>query len=212
MLDQKDIANKISEGLVGLNIKAEQETVNRLVTLIDLLASWNQKLNLTAIKAPQEMVVLHILDSAALSPLLPSNISTVADVGTGAGFPGLVLATLNPKLKFTLIDSIAKKLSIVRMAALKMGLENVEIVNKRVEEIKDQKFDLVVSRAFAPLGRMCNWCLPILKEQGLMIAMKANLTEQEYKDVPHSVKIEEIVDLFVPMLDAKRQAVFIRHS
>ena len=91
-------------------------------------------------------------------------------------------------------------------------LENVEIVNKRVEEIKDQKFDLVVSRAFAPLGRMCNWCLPILKEQGLMIAMKANLTEQEYKDVPHSVKIEEIVDLFVPMLDAKRQAVFIRHS
>lgn len=212
MLDQKDIANKISEGLVGLNIKADQETVNRLVTLIDLLASWNQKLNLTAIKDPNEMVVLHILDSAALSPLLPATISTVADVGTGAGFPGLVLATLNPNLKFTLIDSIAKKLSFVRMAALKMGLENVEIVNKRVEEIKDQKFDLVVSRAFAPLGRMCNWCLPILKEQGLMIAMKANLTEQEYKDVPHSVKIEEIVDLFVPMLDAKRQAVFIRHS
>ena len=90
--------------------------------------------------------------------------------------------------------------------------EKVSRIGQRIREIKDQKFDLVVSRAFAPLGRMCNWCLPILKEQGLMIAMKANLTEQEYKDVPHSVKIEEIVDLFVPMLDAKRQAVFIRHS
>ena len=196
------------------SIAVTDEQLDKLTTLIEMLNTWNSALNLTAIKDVNQMVVLHILDSAVVSPVVNSvgEIKSVADVGTGAGFPGLVLAILNPNLNFTLIDSVGKKLSFVRQVVTKLKLDNVELINKRCEEIDHEPFDVIVSRAFAPIERMVSLCLPLLKEQGRFVAMKANLEENEIKDIPGTVTIERIEELKVPTLEAKRQAVILKHA
>ena len=113
-----------------------EEQLDKLATLVCLLSQWNNALNLTAIRDPKQMVVKHILDSAVVSPLIQNKGNNIADVGTGAGFPGLVLAILNPQIHFTLIDSIAKKLSFVRTAMVALKLQKVSIINDLVENIK----------------------------------------------------------------------------
>lgn len=210
-----DICRSQIQELFGkTSIAVTDEQLDQLTTLIEMLNTWNGALNLTAIKDVDQMVVLHVLDSAVVAPVVNSvgEIKTVADVGTGAGFPGLVLAILNPQLNFTLIDSVGKKLSFVRQVVTKLKLNNVELINKRCEEIDHEPFDVIVSRAFAPIERMVSWCLPLLKDQGRFVAMKANLEENEIKDIPGTVTIERIEELKVPTLDAKRQAVVLKHA
>lgn len=194
------------------SISCSQEQADALGMLIDLLHKWNQKLNLTAISDKDEMVIMHIFDCASASPYLGDAVN-IADVGTGAGFPGLVLAILNRGKSFTLIDSVAKKLSFVMTAKTALKLDNVTIINKRCENIKPKDpFDLIISRAFAPLERMASWCLPLLSEDGTLLAMKANLEEAEIKAVPEGVKITAIKEVKVPLLEAKRQLVFLKRS
>ena len=188
-----------------------EEQLDKLATLVCLLSQWNNALNLTAIRDPKQMVVKHILDSAVVSPLIQNKGNNIADVGTGAGFPGLVLAILNPQIHFTLIDSIAKKLSFVRTAMVSLKLQNVTIINDRCENIKpENKFDCILSRAFAPLDKIVNWCKDLIKNDGVFVAMKSHLEEKEINDVPSTVKIEEIIPLQVPTLDAVRNAVILK--
>lgn len=196
------------------SICPSKEQLEQLTSLVDMLNTWNGALNLTAITQVNQMILLHILDSAVLSPVLsqvePN--ANIADVGTGAGFPGLVLAILNPDKQFTLIDSVGKKLSFVRQVVAKLSLKNVSLINKRCEEITDQSFDIIVSRAFAPLARMVGWCLPLLSQKGHFVAMKAQLEQDELEQVPSSVQIVCIEDLHVPTLDATRKAVILKHA
>ncbi len=183
--------------------------IEHFAVLIEMLEQWNRRLNLTAVRDPRQMALLHILDSAVISPLLPPAVD-IADVGTGAGFPGLVLAELNPDKNFTLIDSIAKKLSFVAAAANELKLANVRIVQARVEQLAaGDGFDVIVSRAFAPLGRMVDWCLPLLRPTGRFIAMKSHLSAEELEAVPDTVRLERVVTLSVPELGALRQAVIL---
>lgn len=196
-------------------ISASAQQIEQLTTIVDMLNTWNGALNLTAIKDPHDMVVLHIVDSAVLVPVLNEvvaahNVTKVADVGTGAGFPGVVLAIMRPDLHFTLIDSVGKKLSFVRQVVARLKLTNVDMLNKRCEEIKDRSFDCIVSRAFAPIDRMVNWCLPILNPEGRFVAMKANLEQTEIQAIPETVTIESTVPLVVPSLDATRCAVILK--
>ena len=182
-----------------------------MATLVVLLEKWNKALNLTAIREPMQMVLLHILDSAVVSPLIKDRGDNIADVGTGAGFPGLVLAILNPDKHFTLIDSIAKKLSFVRTAMVSLNLNNISIINDRCENIKlDKKFDCILSRAFAPLCKIIEWCKDLISDEGVFLAMKANLEHDELDQIDKNTTIEEIIELKVPSLDAKRQAVVMR--
>lgn len=193
-------------------INVTEEQLQSFVKLIELLSFWNKSLNLTAIKDKKEMALLHIMDSAVVSPLL-GDARVIADVGTGAGFPGLVLSILNPDKEFTLVDSIAKKLAFVTTAATQLNLANVKIVQARVEQLESEEgFEVIVSRAFAPLQRMVNWCLPLLKPEGRFIAMKAHLTEEELSAVPATVRIDKIESLQVPSLDALRQAVILART
>ncbi len=190
-------------------LKADSAQLEKLATLLILLKSWNKAVNLTAITDEKDMAVLHVMDSAVAVPLLGAA-QVIADVGTGAGFPGLVLATLCPDKHFTLIDSVGKKLSFVRTAAVQLGLANVTIVHSRVENFQpDPLFEVVVSRAFAPLDRMCAWCLPLIVPQGHLIALKAHLQDEELHVLPPTVKIDKIETLQVPALDAMRQAVVL---
>lgn len=210
----EDCRAHIKELFLQTSIAVTDGQLDKLTTVIEMLNTWNAALNLTAIKDVNQMVVLHILDSAVVSPVINQieSVKNVADVGTGAGFPGVVLAILNPHLHFTLIDSVGKKLSFVRQVVTKLKLDNVELINKRCEEIDHEPFDVIVSRAFAPIERMVGWCLPLLKDSGRFVAMKANLDDNEIKDIPLTVTIESIKDLQVPTLDAKRQAVILKHS
>ena len=204
------------ERLTGLfaqtSLEISEAQIEQLTILLEMLNTWNAALNLTAIKDVDQMAILHILDSAAVCPVVRSveGVKSVADVGTGAGFPGLVLAIMNPDLNFTLIDSVGKKLSFVRQVVTRLKLANVELINKRCEEIEHEPFDVIVSRAFAPIERMVGWCLPLLKDDGRFVAMKANLDDNEIQDIPLTVTIERIEDLKVPTLDAKRQAVILK--
>lgn len=207
-IDRCEFENKLQQLLAQADIACSDEQIEKLVILLELLCKWNTSLNLTAIRDPKQMLILHIMDSAVISPLICGK--NIADVGTGPGFPGLVLAILNPEKHFTLIDSIAKKLSFVRTAMVSLQLKNITIINERCENIQcDEKFDCIVSRAFAPLARFVEWCLPLIDEKGIFIAMKANLEEKELKDVPDSVKIDKIISLHVPELQATRQAVMM---
>ena len=209
--DKELILLKIKKLMSEAKIDASEDQLEKLATLVILLCKWNNALNLTAIRDPNDMVVLHILDSAVLSPLIKYKGNNIADVGTGAGFPGLVLAILNPETKFTLIDSIAKKLSFVRTAMVSLNLKNVQIINDRCENIEiENKFDCIVSRAFAPLCKIVEWCKNLISDNGIFIAMKANLDEKEISEIPSNAQLVENIELHVPTLDAKRQAVIIK--
>ena len=153
-VNQTEILGQIRKLMSKTDIEYTDEQLEKLASLVVLLCKWNNALNLTAIREPDKIVVLHILDSAVISPLIKDK-NNIADVGTGAGFPGLVLAILNPDKKFTLIDSIAKKLSFVRTAMTSLGLKNVTIINDRCENIvPEEKFECILSRAFAPLCKI----------------------------------------------------------
>ena len=209
--DKELILLKIKKLMSEAKIDASEDQLEKLATLVILLCKWNNALNLTAIRDPNDMVVLHILDSAVLSPLIKDKGNNIADVGTGAGFPGLVLAILNPETKFTLIDSIAKKLSFVRTAMVSLNLKNVQIINDRCENIEiENKFDCIVSRAFAPLCKIVEWCKNLISDNGIFIAMKANLDEKEISEIHSNAQLVENIELHVPTLDAKRQAVIIK--
>ena len=209
--DKELILLKIKKLMSEAKIDASEDQLEKLATLVILLCKWNNALNLTAIRDPNDMVVLHILESAVLSPLIKDKGNNIADVGTGAGFPGLVLAILNPETKFTLIDSIAKKLSFVRTAMVSLNLKNVQIINDRCENIEiENKFDCIVSRAFAPLCKIVEWCKNLISDNGIFIAMKANLDEKEISEIPSNAQLVENIELHVPTLDAKRQAVIIK--
>ncbi|MGN0916561.1 MAG: 16S rRNA (guanine(527)-N(7))-methyltransferase RsmG [Succinivibrio sp.] len=210
-VDSSLIYQKISDLLKETEIKYDDEKIQKMTDLVVMLCKWNKAYNLTAIDDPMKMVVLHILDSAVISPLIQDVGNNLADVGTGAGFPGLVLAILNPDKKFTLIDSIAKKLSFVKFASTSLNLKNVEIIHSRCEDISlENKFECILSRAFAPLEKIVNWCGDLISREGIFIAMKANLDQKEINDLPAHAKIIKKVDLKVPGLDAVRQAVFIK--
>ena len=211
LVDYSKINKQISVLIKKTEVIASEEQIDKLANLVILLCKWNKALNLTAIREPEKMVVLHILDSAVISPLIQSKGNNIADVGTGAGFPGLVLAILNPEINFTLIDSVAKKLSFVRTAMTTLKLDNVSIINDRCENIiLENKFDCILSRAFAPLCKIVEWCGSLIADNGVFICMKANLEENEIKEVPENAVIEKIIDLSIPSLDATRKAVIMK--
>lgn len=197
-------------GRASLSVTPSEEQLEKMTKLVGLLLRWNSALNLTAIKDPLDVVRLHIVDSACIEPYIKGKF--VADIGTGAGFPGLVLAILHPEMEFTLIDSISKKISFVRTVAATLCLKNVTPVVQRVENFKQQiKFNCITCRAFAQLDKIVTLCRPILKKNGIIVAMKANVSDDEINSVQGSVEMQ-FVDLNVPGIDAKRSAVIIRNA
>jgi 16S rRNA (guanine527-N7)-methyltransferase len=199
-----------------LEVPLSQEDAGRLLALLEELARWNRTYNLTAITDPQAMLTHHLLDSLAVHRHLQSEEGTgvqarVADVGTGAGFPGLPLAMVNPRMRFTLIDSSGKKIRFVAHAAHLLGLANVEALHARVEQLAPEApFSTVVARAFAPLpqllARVARVCGPATR----VLAMKGRPAEEELAAVPSDWRIEALHTLNVPGLEAARTLVILR--
>ncbi|HTV77768.1 MAG TPA: 16S rRNA (guanine(527)-N(7))-methyltransferase RsmG [Steroidobacteraceae bacterium] len=188
-------------GELGVALSGEAASV--LLRLLDELVHWNRAYNLTAITDRAQMLTHHLLDSLSVAPFVHGN--TVADVGTGAGFPGLPLAVLAPQRRFVLMDSNGKKRRFVAHAARTLGLTNVEALQARVEEARPaQPFDTVVARAFAPLPQMLEWIAPLCGARTRVLAMKGRLPQEEMAAVGPSWQITQVVPLRVPGLNEER--------
>ena len=150
----------------------------KLETLIDELARWGRRVNLTAIRDPLEMVSGHILDSLAVRPFIEGH--SVIDVGTGAGFPGLPLAICEPDLEVTLLDSNGKKIAFVQHMIGKLGLQNARAIKARSEDFApDERFDTVVARALAPIPRIIELAGHLLAGHGMLLALKGKYPAEE---------------------------------
>ncbi|MCW8995294.1 MAG: 16S rRNA (guanine(527)-N(7))-methyltransferase RsmG [Psychromonas sp.] len=182
---------------------------NQLVQLVELLDKWNKAYNLTSVRDPQQMLVKHVMDSIVVSPYLQGQ--RLIDVGTGPGLPGLPLAILNPDKQFVLLDSLGKRLRFIRQAVLALGLKNVEFVQSRVEEYQpEEKFDVVLSRAFASLEDMLFWCKHLTNEKGHFLALKGQFPEQEIAQLDKQFKFIESISLHVPNLEGERCLVKVK--
>src|SRR5580704_7647117 len=165
-------------GARQLQVDLDDSTAQALLRLLDELVRWNRAYNLTAITDRAQMLTHHLLDSLSVAPFVQG--STLADVGTGAGFPGLPLALIAPGRRCVLVDSNGKKQRFVAHAARMLGLANVEALHARVEELRPQQpFDTVVARAFAALPQLLEWVMPLCGPATRVVAMKGRLPDGE---------------------------------
>ncbi len=183
----------------------------QLVSLVELLNKWNKAYNLTSVRDPREMLVKHIMDSVVVSSHLDGN--RFIDVGTGPGLPGLPLAILNPDKEFFLLDSLGKRIRFIKQVIHDLGLKNVTPVQSRVEEFQDnQGFDGVISRAFASLDDMLDWCHHLPHSQGKFYALKGVIPDAELAHLKAELALDVIHPLVVPELDGERHLVVIKHA
>lgn len=164
------------------------------------LLEWNEKINLTAIKIPEEIDIKHFLDSLTLLSLIPENTKTLADIGTGAGFPGIPLAIMRPEIQITLIESIGKKCKFLEHIKEILNLENIEIVNARAEDVGKHidyknKFDIVTARAVTKIVDLVSYSVPLLKTKGLLLAQKGIIENIESEESSIKLNGGQIIEI-----------------
>jgi 16S rRNA (guanine527-N7)-methyltransferase len=202
------VINKLSSLLNAANISLTDQQKQQLVGYVELLHKWNKAYNLTSVRDPQQMLVRHILDSVVVEPHLQGE--RFIDVGTGPGLPGIPLAIVRPQSHFTLLDSLGKRVRFLRQVQHELGLTNVTPVQSRVEEFPSEPpFDGVISRAFASLEDMLNWCHHLPSPEGRFYALKGVRPDDEISALPAGFTVEKIQPLQVPELDGERHLVVI---
>lgn len=201
---------KLDRLLAQAEISLTDQQKQQLVDFVQLLDKWNKAYNLTSVRNPDEMLVKHIMDSLVVSPYLEGE--RFIDVGTGPGLPGIPLAIANPNKQFVLLDSLGKRITFIKNVLRELGIQNVTPVLSRVEEYTEQQFDGVLSRAFASLDDMVNWCYHLPNEQGRFYALKGVYDEAEVQAVKKSIELTEVVKLEVPELVGERHLVILNKN
>lgn len=200
------LQSQLGKGLSALGLP--QGAAPRLLAFQAELEKWNFAYNLTAIRDPAEMVTRHLLDSLAVRPLLKGR---VLDVGAGAGLPCIPVAIIAPELRLTGIDSIGKKVRFMRHVQRTLGLDNFEALEGRVEALPvGGGYDTITSRAFASLADFFTLTRHLLAADGIWVAMKGKLGDDELKALPPDVELIETRALSVPGLNEARHAVIAR--
>jgi 16S rRNA (guanine527-N7)-methyltransferase len=199
----------IEDGVQALGLQVDAAVRAKMLAHLELVEKWNRVHNLTSVREPAQMVTLHLLDSLSLLPHL-GNARRVADIGTGAGFPGVPLALARPQLHVALVESSHKKGSFLQQAKAELGIPNVEVVCQRVEQWRPaEPFDAVISRAFAELVDFVAQAGHLVAPGGRMLAMKGIHPYEEIARLPASHRVKEVLELKVPGLDAKRHLVVL---
>ncbi len=195
----------LQQGFDSLGMEYSASQLDQLLDFLALLIKWNKAYNLTAIRQPEEMARLHILDSLSVLPYLQG--SRIADIGTGAGLPGIPLAIFAPEKSFTLVDSNAKKTRFIQQAVLELALNNVTVHHARVEQFEPaQKFSTVIMRAFAEIPKIVQLTRHLLDKNGVLLAMKGQEPVQELQQIELATRV---ISLNVPGVEAERCLVCI---
>ena len=199
----------LKDGINKLQLDLNEKQVDQLLDYLALLNKWNGVYNLTSVRDPMQMVTLHLLDSlAAVSAF--AGVANVLDVGAGGGLPGMVLAISRPDMKVSMIDTVHKKTAFLNQVKAELGLSNVTVYTKKVQELEVKtKFDVITSRAFADLSDFVNWSGHLLAEGGRFIALKGVAPADERERLPAPWKVQKLAALDVPGLDAERHLVYI---
>ncbi|MBI3376068.1 MAG: 16S rRNA (guanine(527)-N(7))-methyltransferase RsmG [Betaproteobacteria bacterium] len=199
-------AAMLARGLADLRIFLPDGAEARLLAYLELLLKWNKTYNLTAIREPGKMVTHHLLDSLAVVPYLAAG--PIADIGSGAGLPGIPLAIAQPERPISLNDSGHKKATFLKQAVTELGLGNVTVVNLRAEDWQPrEKFACVISRAFAELADFLNSSRHLVRRGGQFAAMKGVYPHEELARLPSGFRCDKVVVLDIPLVAAERHLV-----
>lgn len=209
----KELKNKASQ----IDIILEEKQIENFYKYMNLLLEWNEKMNLTAITEPSEVVLKHFIDSLTISNLIEEE-KSIIDVGTGAGFPGIPLSIVNNE-NITLLDSLNKRITFLEEVINSLELKNIKAVHARVEEFAKNKkeremYDIATSRAVAPLNVLLEYLLPLVKVGGKCICMKGSNTE-EIDEAKNALKIlggeiEKIEKITLPESDITRNIIIVK--
>lgn len=185
------------EELKKINITLTNDKLDKLQKYYEILITENQKYNLTAIIKQEDVYLKHFYDSLTLTKIVDLNTQSLCDIGTGAGFPGIVLKIVYPTLKLTLLDSTEKKCKFLQKVIDSLELKDIEVINERAEIFSKEnreKYDIVTSRAVAPLKHLLEYSIPLVKVNGFYIAMKGEITKEAENIEIYYKKLDIIED------------------
>lgn len=199
---------------LGINITEEQ--LNKLNKFYKLLIEWNEKINLTRITEENEVYLKHFYDSLTIKKVIDLNeVDTLCDVGTGAGFPGIVLKIMYPHLKITLVDSLQKRVNYLNSIIKDLELEDIHAIHSRGEDFKE-KFDVVTARAVANIEKLVTYTMHLLNKDGQLVAMKGNieeeLTESVQQKLSKKYQIKQIKKFYLPIEESHRSLVVLKNK
>ncbi len=202
----------LMEGTKVFGVHLDEKTVDAFELYLKELLKWNQKINLTAIRSEKGIVLKHFLDSLSVYPYL-SNISSLLDIGSGAGFPGIPLKMVKPSIGITLIDSVRKKVDFQRHIIRMLGLKGIEVIHGRVQDKEilqcmGERFDMVISRGFSDLRTLLILSFPFLKKGGILLAMKGEVGSEEIRLLSKMeetrYRLQKAMPFFLPFSFLKR--------
>ena len=208
--------NSFLEELKKINIYPSEEQLYKLHKFYRLLIEWNKKINLTRITEEKEVYLKHFYDSLTISKVIDLNKeNTLCDVGTGAGFPGIVLKIMYPNLKITLIDSLQKRVNYLNEIIKELELKDIEAIHIRAEDYKGQ-FDVVTSRAVANIEKLVTYTMHLVKEDGIFIAMKGDIDKELTEEIKNKLQkkyiIKSIDKFYLPIENSKRCLITMKNK
>jgi 16S rRNA (guanine527-N7)-methyltransferase len=220
VIDKIACEEKLRQGLMTMNIQLTDKNIIQLIQYLEEFYKWNKAYNLSSIREPLAMVERHLLDSLALVPLLKKaveesqqqekKLNRIIDVGTGGGLPGIPLAIIFPEITFFLLDSNGKKTRFLFQVKTSLELTNIAIENTRAENYQvEEKFNIVISRAFASLKDMVVTTAHLLGEQGRFWAMKGIYPENELRDCEKHAIVDAFTSLDIPCLEGERHLLIL---
>ena len=206
--------NDFNEELKKLNITLSVYQLDKLEKYYKLLVEWNKKINLTRIIEKEAVYLKHFYDSLTITKVIDlKEVNTLCDVGTGAGFPGIVLKIFYPHLKITLVDSLQKRINFLNEVIKELELKDIEAIHSRGEDFKGQ-FDVVTSRAVANIEKLVNYTMHLVAKEGVFIAMKGNidkeLTENVEKKLSKKYQILKINKFRLPIEKSDRSLIVMK--
>ncbi|MGB0449374.1 MAG: 16S rRNA (guanine(527)-N(7))-methyltransferase RsmG [Porticoccaceae bacterium] len=208
---EKALRAQLENGIEELTIECTPQQIDQLIEYVSLLVTWNNAYNLTAIRDPQQMIALHILDSLAILPYVTGK--NLIDVGTGPGLPGIPLAIMCPDKTFKLLDSNGKKTRFLFHARCQLKLQNLTEIQSRVEQfIPEKTYDIVLSRAFTSVAEMVAKCKHLLSPGGRFLAMKGKFPQSELSLLEKDYKVDVSHRLMVPGVEGERHLIEISKS
>lgn len=199
-----------------INIDINNEQLNKLDKFYHLMIEWNEKINLTRITEEKEVYLKHFYDSLTLNKVVDlKKIKTLCDVGTGAGFPGIVLKIIFPDIKITLIDSLQKRVNYLNTIIKELELNNIEAIHTRGEDFKG-KYDVVTSRAVANVEKLMDYTMHLVSKEGIFVAMKAKIEKELTEKVRNNIENKYIIikeeKFYLPIEESERTLLVIKNK